>query len=61
MARKLKLAKNLSLPLDAVTETFAFLAKRGAGKSYCASVMVEEMLEARLQEPTIKASVAWPR
>lgn len=44
MARILRLAKNLTLPVEAVTETFAFLAKRGAGKSYSASVLAEEML-----------------
>ena len=31
--------------IEAVTETFAFLAKRGAGKSYAACVLVEEMLD----------------
>jgi DNA helicase HerA-like ATPase len=37
-----------NLPPEAVTETFALLAKRGVGKSYLASVMVEEMLKAGL-------------
>ena len=40
------LAPELSLPLEAVTETFAILAKRGSGKTYCAAVLVEEMLKA---------------
>ncbi len=44
----LKLAHNLTLPPEAVTETFGILAKRGAGKSYTAGVLVEEMLEAQL-------------
>ena len=39
---------NLSLPSEAVTQTFAILAKRGVGKTYTASVMVEEMLKANL-------------
>jgi len=43
---KLHLAPNLSLPIEAVTQTFAILAKRGMGKSYTASVMAEEMLKA---------------
>jgi len=42
----LVLAPELSLPLEAVTETFAILAKRGVGKTYTAAVMVEEMLKA---------------
>lgn len=44
--RPLRIASNLRLPLDAVTETFAILAKRGVGKTYTAAVMVEEMLNA---------------
>ena len=44
--RPLVLAPELSLPLEAVTETFAILAKRGAGKTYAAAVLVEEMLKA---------------
>ena len=44
--RPLVLAPELSLPLEAVTETFAILAKRGAGKTYAAAVLIEEMLKA---------------
>ncbi len=42
----LHLADGLDLPLEAVTETFALIAKRGAGKTYTAAVLVEEMLKA---------------
>lgn len=42
----LEMATGLSLPLDAVTETFAILAKRGKGKTYTAAVMCEEMIGA---------------
>jgi len=45
----LKIANNLSLPLEAVTQTFAILAKRGCGKTYTGAVMVEEMLSAGQQ------------
>lgn len=44
MSEKLHLAKGLELPLTAVTQTFAFLGKRGAGKTYAAGKLVEEML-----------------
>lgn len=44
----LELSPALKLPVDAVTETFAILGKRGGGKTYCASVLVEEMLKAVL-------------
>lgn len=40
---RLKLADDLTFPADAVTETFAVLAVRGAGKSNAAAVMAEEM------------------
>jgi len=43
---KLRIAPNLSLPLEAVTQTFGILGKRGGGKSYTAKVMAEEMIRA---------------
>jgi hypothetical protein len=39
----LDIAPELQLPIDAVTETFGILAKKGAGKSNAAVVMAEEM------------------
>jgi hypothetical protein len=48
MRTMLTIAKDLRLPAEAVTQTFAILAKRGAGKTYTAAVMVEEMLKAGL-------------
>jgi hypothetical protein len=47
--RGLRIADNLTLPAEAVTQTFAILAKRGVGKTYTASVLTEEMLKAGLQ------------
>jgi hypothetical protein len=41
----LKIARAFELPLDAVTQTFGVLAKRGVGKTYTAAVFVEELLE----------------
>lgn len=43
---QLVISDGLALPLEGVTETFAILAKRGGGKTYCASVMVEELVGA---------------
>src|SRR3954471_6994001 len=43
---KLHIADGLSLPLDAVTSTFAVMGIRGSGKTHTASVMAEEMLKA---------------
>ncbi len=56
---KLRVSEHLSLPIDAVTETFSFLAKRGAGKTYSASVMAEEMLKAGQQIVALDPTGAW--
>jgi len=42
----LQIASDLTLPLEAVTQTFGILGKRGGGKSYTAKVLAEEMLGA---------------
>lgn len=44
----LRIGPGLSLPPEAVTQTFGIIAKRGVGKTYTALVMAEEMLEAGL-------------
>lgn len=49
MARGLKLSKDISLPLDVITNTIAILAKRRAGKSYTMRKLVEQLLEANQQ------------
>ena len=46
--KRLNIGQGFRLPAEAVTQTFGILAKRGVGKTYTASVMVEEMLRARL-------------
>lgn len=47
------------IPLDAVTQTFAFLAKRGSGKTYAASVLTEEMLGAGQQVVILDPVDVW--
>ena len=42
---KLWLSKDLGFPIDCVTQTFAILAIKGAGKTHTGVVMVEEMFE----------------
>jgi len=56
---KLHIAESFSLPFDAVTQTFAVLAKRGVGKTYTASVMAEEMLAHKQQVVVIDPTGAW--
>ena len=48
MPRTLNVSPDLQLPADAVTQTFALLAVRRAGKSNAAAVMAEEMHDAGL-------------
>lgn len=56
----LRIASNLILPHEAVTQTFAILAKRGAGKTYTALVMVEEIHQAGHQVVVVDpVGVAW--
>jgi len=43
MAKTLDFSPDLKLPDDAVTQTFAFLARKGAGKTYGAGKLVEEL------------------
>lgn len=55
----LKIATGLTLPLDAVTQKFAILAVSGRGKTYTASVMVEEMVGAGLPVCVVDPTGAW--
>lgn len=56
---KLRIADNLALPLDAVTQTFGVLAKRGVGKTYTAAVFVEELLKADRQVVVVDPIGVW--
>lgn len=47
--KTLKLAQDLSLPVDVVTQTIAVLAKRRAGKSYTMRRLVEQLFKAGQQ------------
>jgi len=56
---RLQISKDFSLPLDAVTQTFAILAKRRVGKTYLASVMAEEFVAANLPFAALDPTGAW--
>lgn len=45
----LRFAEGLDLPMDAVTQKFAFLGRTGSGKTYGAKRLVESLLGARAQ------------
>jgi uncharacterized protein DUF87 len=55
----LRIADDFRLPLEAVTETFGILAKRGVGKTYTAAVLVEELLEAKQQVVVLDPIGVW--
>jgi len=55
----LRISSDLSLPLDAVTQTFGILAKKRRGKTYTASVMGEEMIKAKLPFAVLDPTGAW--
>jgi hypothetical protein len=51
MPRSIQISPDVSFPLSFVTNTTAVLARRGAGKSYTASVIAEQVMEA--EQPVI--------
>jgi DNA helicase HerA-like ATPase len=55
----LQISREFSLPAEAVSETFAILAKRGAGKTYTAAVAVEELLKAGLHVVVVDPVGVW--
>jgi hypothetical protein len=56
---ELHIAADLALPLDAVTETFLILGKRGSGKTNTAVVLTEEMIGAGLPVCVIDPTGVW--
>jgi len=55
----LQLADDLKLPIDAVTETFGILARRGAGKTYAAAVLAEELIKVGAPVVVLDPVGAW--
>lgn len=55
----LRIAKGLSLGLDAVTKTYAILAQRRKGKTYTANVMAEEMVRVGIPWVALDPTGAW--
>jgi len=47
--KKLEISSTLSLPIDGVTQKLAMLGRTGSGKSYAATKLAEEMLDAGAQ------------
>jgi hypothetical protein len=59
VASGLRVSPDLTLPLDAVTQAIGILARRGAGKTYTASVLVEEVVKAHQPVVVLDPTGAW--
>ncbi|MEW6307272.1 MAG: DUF87 domain-containing protein [Verrucomicrobiota bacterium] len=61
MKTELHLAPELALPIpiDAATQTFAFIARKGAGKTYAAGKLAEELLGAGVQVVVLDTVGNW--
>lgn len=57
--KDLNISPDLALPIDAATQTFAFIARKGAGKTYAAGKTVEELLRAGVQVVILDAVGNW--
>lgn len=57
--KKLRLAKELSLPLNVVTEKIDILGQSGGGKTYLAMKLAELMLEAAAQIVVLDSAGVW--
>lgn len=55
----LHISKSLSLPIDAVTQTFAIVARKRVGKTYTASVMAEEFVKSKIPIVVLDPTGAW--
>jgi DNA polymerase III delta prime subunit len=55
----LRIAKDLALPHEAVTQTFGILGKRGSGKTTTASVLAEQLLKSGLPLVIVDPTDAW--
>lgn len=56
---KLHISTDLSLPIDAATQTFAFIARKGAGKTYAAGRLAECLLDAHVQVVVLDSVGNW--
>lgn len=57
--KKLRVSDELSFPLDVVTQTLAAIARKGAGKTYFATLLAEQMRKAGAQVIAIDVVGNW--
>ena len=56
---KLKISKEISLPIDAITQTMAAIGRKGSGKTYLSQMIAEQMLDAEAQVVVIDPVGNW--
>ena len=56
---KLKISSTLSLPVEAALWTFADLAIKGAGKTYVANILAEELIKVGVPIVAIDSMGIW--
>ena len=59
MKDKIEIAEELKLPIDAITQTFAQIGRKGSGKTYLASMIAEQMLDVQAQVIVIDPIGNW--
>lgn len=59
MSKQLRISEDLSLPIDAATQTFAFIARKGAGKTYAAGKLAECLMDAGVQVVILDSVGNW--
>ena len=57
--KTLHVARGVDFPIDAVTQTFGVIGRKGSGKTYLASMLTEQMLDAAAQVVIIDAIGNW--
>lgn len=57
--KALHISDDLSLPIDAATQTFAFIARKGAGKTYAAGKLAECLIDAHVQVVILDSVGNW--
>lgn len=57
--KTLKISKQISLPIDVVTQTMAMIGRKGSGKTYLATMIAEQMLDNKAQIIVIDPVGVW--
>lgn len=59
MSKTLDISDDLSLPIDAATQTFAFVGRKGSGKTYGAGKLAELLMDAGVQTVILDTVGNW--